>query len=104
MTDLNKPITRRASATYFDRGTRRILVTLIPARGSRAERISFRLERTRQAYTVDLAGLFEVVLQRSIESDRRAIDRRAKELVKAGHNKRTAKKLARQERKQSTER
>lgn len=100
MTHLTKPVRRVTSATSFERGTKRIIVTLLPkngAQGAQGERIAFRLERTRREYAVDLAGLFEQVVMMAVDAKRRAFERRVKELVKSGMQKRKAKTQARQE-------
>lgn len=98
MTNLNKPITRRATnATVFERGTRRILVTLYPPSGSQAEQVGFRLERTRREYRVNLPDLYWQAVKGEAASAARKFARLVAEKVKAGHNRRTAKMLARKE-------
>jgi len=98
MTDLLSPVTRRATnATVFERGTRRILVTLYPPTGSQPEQVGFRLERTRREYRVNLPDLYWLAVKGTAAAEARALARLVSEKVKAGHNRRTAKMLARRE-------
>jgi len=97
MTDLLKAIRRRTAATVFERGSRRIIVTLYPPNGAQGERIGFRLERTRREYVVDLQGEFTSVAMRAVDSERRKIEKRAKEIAKGGVHLRTARRMAREE-------
>lgn len=92
MTNTTSPVTRRSIGTVFDRGNRRVIVTVGPG-----DVVSFRLERQRQTYTAAIQALFEVAARWTVDGERRAFERRVKELVKAGNTRRAAKRLARQE-------
>ena len=98
MTDLIKPVRRRANnAIVFERGNRRVLVTLYPPVGSQAEQIGFRLERTRREFRLNVADLYWQAVKGTAAAAARAMARKVAEFVKAGHNRRTAKRLAREE-------
>lgn len=93
MTTLNRPVRRStANATVFERGHRRIVVTLHPG-----DCIGLRLERTRREYLLPLADVYQIAAARTILRARADFDRRVKVLVKSGLNRRQAKKQARQE-------
>lgn len=92
MTDLLKKITRRTtSTTVFERGTRRILVTLEPG-----DCIGFRAERTRRTYRARILDLYELVQCWELTKARKAYEARVKAFIKAGHTRRAAKRLARE--------
>ena len=92
MTDTTHSVTRRSIGTVFDRGNRRVIVTI-----GEGDVIKFRLERQRQEYVAAIPSLFNTAAMWHCNSQHRAFEKRVKELTKAGNNRRTAKKLARQE-------
>jgi hypothetical protein len=92
MTDLKKPVTRRTRGTVFERGERRILVTLEPG-----DMLGLRLERTRRTYRARLSDLFRVAVSWEADAEKNRFNRRLAELRKAGHSKRDARRIARQE-------
>lgn len=92
MTDLNKRIARRTIKTVFEKGHRRVVVTLEPG-----DMLGLRLERTRETYYVSLTDLFQETQTRTIIGRARKIEARAKQIAKGGVNLRTARKQARQE-------
>lgn len=93
MTTLNKPVRRSTNATVFDRGHRRIVVTLQPG-----DVIGLRLERHRTEYLIPIADVYQIAAARTILAERREFEKRVSALIKAGHNRREAKKIARGER------
>jgi hypothetical protein len=95
MTTLNKPVRRSTASTVFERGHRRIVVTLYPQNGAQPERIGFRLERQRREWTADLQGLYDMVIRNTVLREQRDFERRVKELVKGGMTRRAAKRMAR---------
>ena len=74
MTDLQKKVVRKSAGRVFSAGqNRRILIVLIPG-----ATIGLRLEGTRQTYTIDA----EVAYTIAVEQHLRAVEKRAKEIVK----------------------
>lgn len=92
MTAITRRVRRVTRETVFERGHRRIVVTLEPG-----DCIGFRLERTRRTYTASLSAVFGAVQRWNIDAQRRAFEKRVTALVKAGHDRRTAKRLAKEE-------
>lgn len=92
MTDLNKKLKRRTLGTVFDRGHRRVIVTLHPG-----DRIGLRLERTKKEYIADVSAIYRAVVRWTVDGKQRALEARIKSLVKQGMTRREAKKIARQE-------
>lgn len=92
MTRLQKPVKRFTIGTVFERGHRRIVVTLYPG-----DLIGLRLERTRREYTAPLATVFATVCRWEVDHQRRRFEAQVRELVKSGLPRRAAKKQARKE-------
>ena len=76
----------------FDRGNRRVIVTIGPG-----DVVTFRLERQRVTYTAAIPSLFNAAVRWQVDGNRRAFERRVKELVKAGSTRRAAKAQAKRE-------
>lgn len=92
MTSTERTVTRRTLGTIFDRGNRRIIVTI-----GAGDIVTFRLERQRQVYTAAIQSLFSTTAMWHVDGERRKFERRVKELIKNGATRRGAKTQARQE-------
>lgn len=64
MTDLNKPVTRKTRATAFERGTRAIIVSLVPPNV-----LSFRLKGTRRSFDLTIEECFDRARKRQAAKD-----------------------------------
>lgn len=93
MTTLKKTVRRvAATTTVFDRGHRRVIVTLEPG-----DMIGLRAERTRTTYRLTLEDAYNIAMTRTILAERREHNRRVASLVKAGHTRKQANAIARSE-------
>ena len=91
VTDLHK-IVRRRCARPFDHHGRRIVVQLEPG-----DILAMREERRKQWVRIAIPSLYAYVVWRDATERVRKYERRVKELTKAGLDRRTAKRQAREE-------
>jgi len=91
MTNLEK-IVRRRTLRAFDHHGRRLIVELAPG-----DVLAMREERRKASVRVSLQTLYVWLVQRDAIERVRKYERRIKELVKAGLDRRTAKRQAREE-------
>lgn len=91
MTGLQK-VVRRRTLRAFDHHGRRLVIELMPG-----DILSMREERRRDPVRVSLQTLYVWLVQRDAVERVRKYEKRVKELVKNGLDKRTAKKQAREE-------
>jgi hypothetical protein len=68
MTSTDKAVSRRTvMATLFERGHRRIIVSILPG-----DVIGFRLERMKRTYYAPIAALADQTIRRTILNERKA--------------------------------
>ena len=91
MTGLNK-IVRRRTNRAFDHHGRRIVVQLEPG-----DILAMKEERRKSWVRIAIPSLFAYVVWRDATERVRKYEKRVKELVKSGLDKRTAKRTAREE-------
>mgnify|MGYP003349341810 CR=1 FL=1 len=96
MTTLAKPVRRVTRDTLDgshgpDRG-KRIVVTLLPG-----DVIELRPERTRRGETISLADVYAYALRSRVHGEQARLEKRIRELVKAGWTRREARRQARKE-------
>lgn len=91
MTDLHK-IVRRRTCRPFDHHGRRIVVQLEPG-----DILAMKEERRKQWVRIAIPSLYAYVVWRDATERVRRYEKRVKELVKSGLDKRTAKRTAREE-------
>ena len=90
MTDLTKKVVRKSAGRVFSAGqNRRVLVVLVPPAV-----VGFRLEGTRQTYTLDAEACYAIAVQQHVN----AVEKRAKQIAKTeGVRIRSARTMARKE-------
>ena len=91
MTDLNR-IVRRRTKRVFDHHNRRIVVQLEPG-----DILAMKEERRKDWYRIAIPSLFQYVIWLDATERVRQYKKRTKELMKAGLDKRSAKREARKE-------
>lgn len=91
MTNLEKEV-RRRTLRAFDHHGRRLIVSFAPG-----DVLTMREERRRGVVRVSLQTLYVWLVQRDAVERVRKYEKRTKELIKAGHDRRTAKRQAREE-------
>lgn len=91
MTNLEKEV-RRRTLRAFDHHGRRLIVSFSPG-----DVLIMREERRKASVRVSLQTLYVWLLQRDAVERVRKYEKRTKELVKAGLDRRTAKRQAREE-------
>jgi hypothetical protein len=96
-TTLNRPVKRITDGRVFERGRRRVVVTLYPG-----DRIGMRLERTRREYVGNISTVFSFLAECDVLREQAKIRARVRELMKAGSTMRSAKAQARREMRQSS--
>ncbi len=89
MTNLTKKLYRKTSAIRFEKSKHRhVILSLEPT-----ARLGVRLEGTRQTYKIDA----EVVYEFAVRVWMTSVERRARQLIKAGMKARSARSQARKE-------
>jgi hypothetical protein len=93
MTELTKPISRETGETRYEKAQHRRLIVSVEPAGRDAAVVGVRLKGTRQTFRIGVQSIYNLAVQ----NHNAKIERRAKELKKAGLNIRSARSRARKE-------